>query len=167
MVAATKNDLEEMSRQNRFREDLYYRLNVVPIEIPPLRDRREDIPLLFEHFVLQAALRFERDAPIISSAQMRELLAHDWPGNVRELCNVASRFALGLKAGQTAALGRPAEAAASLSDQVGRFERCLIEHELRKHDGCVAKASQALGHPKKTLYDKIQRQQLALDDFGR
>src|SRR3954467_6992422 len=92
IVAATKDDLVELSRQGRFREDLYYRLNVAPIELPPLRHRREDIPLLFEHFVLQAALRYGPEAPIISSAQVQELLAHDWPGDVRELQNLACRL---------------------------------------------------------------------------
>ena len=167
VVAATKDDLGELSRQSRFREDLYYRLNVVPLELPPLRHRREDIPLLFEHFVLQAALRYERDVPIISSAQVQELLAYDWPGNVRELQNLACRFVLGLRAGQTLGLGRPVDTSASLSDQVGQFERSLIEHELRKQNGCVAAASQALGVPKKTLYDKIQRHQLVLEDYSK
>jgi two-component system C4-dicarboxylate transport response regulator DctD len=74
---------------------------------------------------------------------------------------------LGLKAGQTLGLGPPADTSASLSDQVSQFERCLIEHELRKQNGCVAAAGQALGLPKKTLYDKIQRHQLALEDYGK
>jgi two-component system C4-dicarboxylate transport response regulator DctD len=163
VVAAAKDDLGELSRQNRFRGDLYYRLNVVPVELPPLRDRREDIPLLFEHFVLQAALRFGRDAPIISSAQMRELLTHNWPGNVRELHNMAIRCVLGL-AGQTLVLRRSSEASAPLSNQMRQFERCLIELELRKQNGCVAAASQALGLPKATLYDKIRKHQLASED---
>ena len=163
VVAATKADLGELSRQNRFREDLYYRLNVVPVELPPLRDRREDIPLLFEHFVLQAALRLGRDAPIISSAQMRELLTHNWPGNVRELHNMAIRFVLGL-AGQTLVLGRSLQTSACLSAQMRQFERSLIELELRKQNGCVAAASQALGLPKATLYDKIRKHQLASED---
>ena len=162
-MAAAKDDLSELSRQNRFREDLYYRLNVVPVELPPLRDRREDIPLLFEHFVLQAALRFGRDAPIISSAQMRELLTHNWPGNVRELHNMAIRCVLGL-AGQTLVLRRSSETSAPLSNQMRQFERCLIELELRKQNGCVAAASQALGLPKATLYDKIRKHQLASED---
>jgi two-component system, NtrC family, C4-dicarboxylate transport response regulator DctD len=166
VIAATKNDLVELSRQGHFRRDLYYRLDVARINIPPLRDRREDIPLLFEHFVLQAALRYQREAPIVSSAQVSELLAYDWPGNIRELHNVANRFVLGLNVGQLVGLRRCAEIPSSLSDQVSRFERCLIEHELRKQNGCVAAASEALGIPKKTLYDKIQRHQMLLADYG-
>jgi two-component system, NtrC family, C4-dicarboxylate transport response regulator DctD len=163
-VTATKDDLGDLSRQNRFREDLYYRLNVVPVELPPLRDRREDIPLLFEHFVLQAALRFGRDPPIISSAQLRALLAHNWPGNVRELQNVASRFVLGLS-DPTLVMRRSSETSASLSAQMRQFERGLIQHELRKQNGSVAAASQALGLPRTTLYDKIRKHQLASEDL--
>ena len=71
IVAATKEDLAEMSRRQRFRDDLFYRLNVVTVELPPLRDRREDIPVLFEHFVLQAAARYNRDAPVLANEQRR------------------------------------------------------------------------------------------------
>ena len=73
-----------------------YRLNVAQIELPPLRERREDVPLLFEHFVLAAARRFGVTAPVVSAAQVSELMTHQWPGNVRELQNVADRFVLGL-----------------------------------------------------------------------
>ena len=82
-----------MSDEQKFRRDLYYRLNVVSLEIPPLRDRREDIPILFEHFVLQAQ-RYRREAPIAPDELVRRLMAHGWPGNVRELRNVADRFVL-------------------------------------------------------------------------
>jgi two-component system C4-dicarboxylate transport response regulator DctD len=164
VVAATKDDLAELSRQKKFREDLFYRLNVVSVEIPPLRDRREDIPLLFEHFVLEAALRYEREAPIVSTAQMHELMAYSWPGNVRELNNVASRFVLGLSGGALD-LRRPDTPAPSLAAQVDRFERCLIEEALRRNHGRVAAAGEALGIPKKTLYDKMHRYGLASEDF--
>lgn len=167
IVAATKDDLKEMSRRGRFREDLFYRLNVVPIRLPPLRERREDIPLLFEHFVLEAALRYGRDAPIITGSQMRELLAYNWPGNVRELHNIASRFVLGFEIGHSIGPGRYSGAAVTLSDQVSHFERCLIEEELRKQNGSVSETSIALGLPKKTLYDKIHRHQLAIEDYSQ
>src|SRR3954471_23962521 len=75
IVAATKDDLGELSKQQKFRSDLYYRLNVVTIDLPALRDRREDVPLLFEHFVLQAATRYHRDAPVLSEPQRRQLMA--------------------------------------------------------------------------------------------
>ena len=96
VVAASKDDLKALSDQQKFRADLYYRIGVAFIELPPLRERREDIPLLFEHFTLLAAARHERAAPILSSAQLADLMAYAWPGNVRELRNVADRFVLGL-----------------------------------------------------------------------
>ena len=96
VIAASQEDLGELVKQQRFRSDLYYRLNVAVIELPPLRERREDIPILFEHFVLDAATRYGREAPIVSGAQLSELMAYSWPGNVRELHNVADRFVLGL-----------------------------------------------------------------------
>jgi two-component system C4-dicarboxylate transport response regulator DctD len=165
VVAAAKQDLKELTRQDRFRSDLYYRLNVVVLELTPLRERREDIPLLFEHFVLQAALRYNRSALILSSAQMRELMAYSWPGNARELRNVADRFILGLLG---AKIDPPQLATAEvrpLSEQVDRFERCLIEEELRKHSGRASAASEALGLPKKTLYDKMRRYGLVAEEF--
>ena len=168
VVGSRENHLlASSSRQNRFRGSTSdYPFNVVPVELPPLRDRREDIPLLFEHFVLQATLRLGRDAPIISSAQMRELLTHNWPGNVRELHNIAIRFVLGL-AGQTLVLGRSLQTSACLSAQMRQVERSLIRARLRKQNGCVAAASQALGLPKATLYDKIRKHRLASGKFGK
>jgi two-component system C4-dicarboxylate transport response regulator DctD len=94
VVAATKVDLAALSKEQKFRDDLYFRLNVVSLDIPPLRERREDIPLIFQHHVAQAAQRYGREAPELSESLMRELMTYDWPGNVRELANVADRFVL-------------------------------------------------------------------------
>jgi hypothetical protein len=96
IIGATKDDLLGAAREGRFRADLLYRLNVITIELPPLRERREDIPLLFEHFVAQAASRFRRPAPPVPAPLVRHLMAQDWPGNVRELRNAAERYALGI-----------------------------------------------------------------------
>ncbi|WP_290124272.1 sigma 54-interacting transcriptional regulator, partial [Shigella flexneri] len=96
VIAASKVDLREASEQGRFRADLYYRLGVAFIELPPLRERREDIPLLFEHFTLQAAKRYGQPAPVPDTQALSALLGHAWPGNVRELRNVADRYVLGL-----------------------------------------------------------------------
>ncbi len=98
VIAATKSDLVESSKAGEFRSDLYYRLNVVTLELPPLRERREDILQLFEHFLQQSSLRFDRAAPELDNQTLSNLMSHDWPGNVRELRNVAERFALGLPA---------------------------------------------------------------------
>ena len=88
VIAATKDNLLQRAKQNSFRADLYYRLNVVSIRVPPLRERREDIPLLIEHFMLLASSRYGRPHPTIADEQRHRLMAHSWPGNVRELRNV-------------------------------------------------------------------------------
>jgi two-component system C4-dicarboxylate transport response regulator DctD len=159
VIAASKEDLKDFSDQGKFRSDLYYRLNLIVLHIPPLRERREDIPLLFEHFMLDAAARYKRPCPEVPPAQMRQLMAQDWPGNVRELRNAADRFVLGLSAGAGAA------PPASLADQVGAFERMLIEQALRAGGGNVAAACAALSLPKQTLYHKMQKYGLAADDY--
>lgn len=165
-VAATKVDLQTMTEEGRFRADLYYRLNVVRLDLPPLRERREDIPLLFEHFTLQAAARYRRDAPPPSVALMRSLMAHHWPGNVRELRNVADRFVLGVL-GETLGSAPPSEATATrgLADQVDEFERTLILEQLRRDRGNVSASSEALALPKKTLYDKIKKFNISLEQL--
>jgi formate hydrogenlyase transcriptional activator len=91
LIAATNRDLERMVAENRFREDLYYRLNVFPVEVPPLRKRPEDIPLLVDHFALQFSRRMNRQIEAVSSEAMVALSQYTWPGNVRELQNVIER----------------------------------------------------------------------------
>ncbi|SFU87107.1 two component, sigma54 specific, transcriptional regulator, Fis family [Pseudoduganella namucuonensis] len=159
VIAAAKVDLKEYSDQGKFRSDLYYRLNLIVLRIPPLRERREDIPMLFEHFMLDAAARYKRPAPVVPPAHMQALMAHDWPGNVRELRNAADRFVLGLTAGAGANAPLP------LADQVGAFERMLIENELRNAGGSVAEACAALGLPKQTMYHKMQKYGISADDY--
>ena len=94
VVAATNKDLQAEIAAGRFREDLYYRLAVVPIELPPLRERREDIPLLVEHFLEQVCADNGRRTKKVASGAMTLLMQHDWPGNVRELKNVVERLAI-------------------------------------------------------------------------
>lgn len=166
IVAGTKADLLALAREQRFRDDLYYRLGVVVLEVPPLRERREDIPLLFEHFVLQASARYGRPAPdALSPQQMQALMSRSWPGNVRELRNVAERFALGLLADIGDADESIGAAPRTLEEQVNRFERHLIEEALRACQGRAALACERLGLPKKTLYDKMRRLAIMSDDF--
>ncbi len=164
VIAAAKLDLQDLSEKQLFRADLYYRLNLIVLTLPPLRERREDIPVLFEHFVLQAATRYNRAAPVVSTAQMHKLMAHAWPGNVRELRNIADRFVLGVlgKDGVFVAQSAPT---VPLAEQVNNFERALIEMELRKQHGNVALACEALGLPKQTLYHKMQKFQVVAEDF--
>ena len=161
VVAATKTDLRDASDDGEFREDLYYRLNVVSLRIPPLRERREDIPLLFQHFALIAGARFERETPPVDSEQLSVLLAHDWPGNVRELRNAAERYVL-LGESHDYDLrrlmpGSPEQPGMSLKEQVESFERSLIEEQLRTCRGNLSEATEALGIPRKTLHDKVRK----------
>jgi two-component system C4-dicarboxylate transport response regulator DctD len=121
-----------------------------------LRERREDVPLLFEHFVLAAALRFGQSAPIVSAAQVSELMTHQWPGNVRELQNVADRFVLGLAGDSLLPAAGQGSKSGTLAQQLANFECMLIEDMLRRHNGNVAEASAELGMPKKTLYHKLR-----------
>lgn len=159
VVAAAKVDLKDFSDQGKFRSDLYYRLNLIVLHIPPLRERREDIPLLFEHFLMDACARYNRDMPVVPAAHLQSLMAHHWPGNVRELRNAADRFALGLGSGAEPAGPAP------LADQVSAFERALIDLELRNAGGNVAEACAALGLPKQTLYHKMQKYGLAAEGY--
>jgi two-component system C4-dicarboxylate transport response regulator DctD len=164
VIAASKEDLRVLSEQKRFRADLYYRLAVAFIELPPLRERREDIPLLFEHFTLQAARRYDRPAPIADDRTLSTLMAHSWPGNVRELHNVADRFVLGLLGDELGELGNR-ESRSTLPEQLEHIERTLISETLRQLHGDVTVAAQALGVPKQTLYDKLRRLQIDATAF--
>ncbi|MBY5562384.1 sigma-54-dependent transcriptional regulator [Rhizobium leguminosarum] len=156
VVAAAKIDLGDPSVRGDFREDLYYRLNVVTISIPPLRERRDDIPLLFSHFAARAAERFRRDVPPLSPDMRRHLASHTWPGNVRELSHYAERVVLGVEGGGTAAVA-PQPTDATLPERLERYEAEIIRDALSANDGDVRRTIEALGIPRKTFYDKLQR----------
>ncbi|MEW4950776.1 sigma-54-dependent transcriptional regulator [Pseudomonas asiatica] len=161
IIAATKPDLLEEARAGRFREDLAYRLNVAELRLAPLRERREDIPLLFEHFARAAGEKLGRAAPPLSGTQLAQLLSHDWPGNVRELANAAERHALGL--------GSPnievTPAGQSLSEQMEAFEAQCLRAALRQHGGEIKAVMEALQLPRRTLNEKMQRHGLVREDF--
>lgn len=165
IIAATKCDLQELSVQQKFRSDLYYRLNVAVLELPPLRERREDIPILFEHFLLQAALRYGREVPALQGDYMRTLMANDWPGNVRELRNVADRFVLGLPGARDSGADGEAAPQLTLTQQMDMIEKTLIEQALKQHNGRPQLICDALGIGKKTLYDKLHRHGIVIDDY--
>ncbi len=163
IIAATKDDLKAASSRGTFREDLYYRLNVLKLAIPSLRERRDDIPLLFQVFVEQAATRFKTEVPSISPAHIASLIAHDWPGNVRELQNSAVRFALGLGLeidGQAVLIDDAVAGSASLSDQLARVERQIIADTLQTCGNSLKATYESLGISRKTLYDKMRRYRL-------
>ncbi|EJZ19641.1 sigma-54 dependent transcriptional regulator [Rhizobium sp. Pop5] len=156
VVAAAKIDLGDPGVRGDFREDLYYRLNVVTISIPPLRERRDDIPLLFSHFAARAAERFRRDVPQLSENVRRHLVTHAWPGNVRELSHYAERVVLGVEGGGTAAVPQP-PTGGTLPERLERYEAEIIRDALSANDGDVRRTIEALGIPRKTFYDKLQR----------
>jgi len=153
-VAATKRDLSAEVAEGRFRADLFYRLNVIRLRVPPLRERRDDIPLLFAHFLSQAAEQAGQSPPSLTDAVRRHLIDHDWPGNVRELRNFAFRTALGL-GGNT----EPSSHITSdtLPERIARFEARILRDALAASLGDVPNAARSLGIPRKTLYDKLAR----------
>ncbi|WP_445181161.1 sigma-54-dependent transcriptional regulator [Pseudomonas sp. McL0111] len=160
IVAATKPDLLDEARAGRFREDLAYRLNVAELRLPPLRERREDIPQLFETFARQAAERLGRSFPPLSGAQLSHLLSHDWPGNVRELANVAERQVLGLD--------EPApgiDPGQSLAAQQEAFEAQCLRIALTRHKGDVKAVLEELQLPRRTFNEKMQRHGLSREMF--
>ncbi|MFN7109298.1 MAG: sigma-54-dependent transcriptional regulator [Brevundimonas sp.] len=160
ILASAKIDLSEAARRGDFREDLYYRLNVVRLRVPPLRERREDIPLLFAHFLRRAADRHGVEPPSVTDAVRRRLLEEDWPGNIRELAHFAERVVLGLDEGAGGG-----EADLSLPDRLHRFEGELLRGALQTHRGDIVAVLDEMRIPRKTLYDKLQRHGLKPADF--
>ncbi len=157
VIAATKIDLKQAAQAGTFRQDLYYRLNIVTLDIPPLRQRKEDIPALFHHFLLVAAARYGKAATALSQPEMQCLISHDWPGNVRELRNAAERYVL---LGKLAQLGdsEPSQKLPThLVEQVAEFEKSVIEQALIECGGRINETMERLNVPRKTLYDKMQR----------
>ncbi len=161
VISAAKPDLLDEVRAGRFREDLVYRLNVATLHIPPLRERREDIPLLFEHFAHEAAQRHGREAPPLAPSELARLLGHDWPGNVRELINAAERHALGLSSPP------PAErfAGQALAQQMEAFEAQCLHNALLHCQGNITAVMEMLQLPRRTLNEKMQRHGLARGDY--
>lgn len=161
IIAATKPDLLDEARAGRFREDLAYRLNVAELRLPPLRDRREDIPLLFESFAYKAAQRLGRTLPPLSGPQLSHLLSHDWPGNVRELANVAERQVLGLDEPAPESI----DPGQSLAAQQEAFEAHCLRAALTRHKGDVKAVLEELQLPRRTFNEKMQRHGLSREMF--
>ena len=160
-LASSKEDLAAEVAEGRFRDDLYYRLNVVSLTLPPLRRRLADVPLLFQHLVNEAAHRYRRPAPGVPAEDLANLAARPWPGNVRELRNAADRFVLGLKAEEE----RPPPPAQGLAEQVEAFEKQAIVAALALHGGNLKATYEGLGLSRKTLYEKMVKHGLRREDF--
>jgi two-component system response regulator HydG len=176
VVAATNEDLARSVKEGKFREDLWFRLRVVPVRLPPLRERREDVPLLVEHFVAKHALRLGRPPLQPDADALRALLDHPWPGNIRELEHAIERGLL-LARGEAITLAdlppeiaRPAQESAAGGAE-GRYRRArdawekrFLEDLLREEGGNVAKAADAAGLHRSTLYEKLARYGLVEKD---
>jgi two-component system, NtrC family, C4-dicarboxylate transport response regulator DctD len=145
VIAASKPNLIELVEMGQFRHDLFYRLNLAVIDLPPLRERKEDIPLLFEHFVLDAARRHQRPAPVVTERQLSEFLAMTGRamGGSSAMLPIDSCWDYSMI---PSAFGRPAVNKVSLSEQIDRFEQVLIEDALAEHRGNAELASRCLGN---------------------
>jgi DNA-binding NtrC family response regulator len=187
IIAATNQDLETHVKRGLFRQDLFYRLNVFPLFLPPLRERREDVPLLLRHFLDSAAEEYETEPPIIAQDAMDAILAYGWPGNVRQLRAICERWVI-VAGGRTLSLDMlPAdfltgrELAASMAPSleldetrpmreqidaiVAGCERGYLERLLTRHQGNVQEAARAAGFTRRTLYNKLEVHGIEPDAF--
>jgi len=176
LVAATNRDLRQAMLQGQFREDLFYRLNVVPIIVPPLRERRDDVPLLATRFLQRAALRQHKKVTGFSADAMSLLTRHDWPGNVRQLEHLIERLVILTRSEEIQASDIPAEIAGTLATgpsastrekgaaRIDDLERQAIADALRQSQGHVGQAARLLGLGRATVYRKIRQYSLAVKE---
>jgi Nif-specific regulatory protein len=179
MLAATNQKLPELVRQKRFREDLYFRLNVVSLELPPLRERGDDVMLLAEHFLQAFCKRAGRRTPKFSAAARKRMETHTWPGNVRELRNLMERLAYlssgdRIEAEELAFILSPVAASGSsiigpgreLNDATHEFQQKYIEQAITTARGNVSQAAKNLGVHRSNLYRKMRQLGMETDEGG-
>ncbi|MBI4848061.1 MAG: sigma-54-dependent Fis family transcriptional regulator [Nitrospirae bacterium] len=182
IIAATNRDLEKAVKEEAFREDLFYRLNVIPVHLPPLRRMKEDVPLLVEHFIAELSRRKKKEPPVISPEVMRYLTDYRWPGNVRELENLLERLII-LKEGDTivpedlpdrfhekrqaqrglAKMQSLSSEGVDLNMMLDEIENNLIIQALEMSKGIKSKAASLLGLNRTTLIEKMKKKSI---DFG-
>jgi two-component system C4-dicarboxylate transport response regulator DctD len=175
IVSATKEDLRQAANEGRFREDLYYRLMVADIHLPALRERIDDVPALFSHFLREAGRNNELEVPKLDYEDILALELHEWPGNVRELKHTAERYLLsrsisGISVSDLMRLGLTSQSTMfsgerSLSDRLEQFEKALISAELSFHKGSIKEVMEVLGLPRRTLNEKMQKHGLRREAF--
>jgi two-component system nitrogen regulation response regulator NtrX len=172
VLAATNKDLEEEMKAGRFRQDLYYRLHVIPLIVPPLRERKEDIKPLAERFFLDFSIKEGQPPKILTDDALALLMKHDWPGNVRELKNIIERLIILTPSNEITAKDIPllnakidnaasgedsiAVAADSLKDARMDFERKFIIKKLEENEGNISKTAEAIGLERSNLHKKIK-----------
>jgi transcriptional regulator with GAF, ATPase, and Fis domain len=187
IIAATNTDLEEMVAQGRFREDLYYRLNVIRLRVPPLRERRSEIPTIVNYYVNHYSAKFGRRDIQVTPQAVDLLMVNNWPGNVRQLCNEIQRIVARAEDGavltpdhlspelkRTAvpvsssaditplnAVAGAAGEGVTLADALADLERRMIAEALRKHGGNISRAARELGLTRRGLYLKLERHDLS------
>ncbi|MGR3616011.1 MAG: sigma-54-dependent transcriptional regulator [Paracoccaceae bacterium] len=161
IIVGTTKDLSELVANGGFNADLFYRLDVMRVRIPSLSERREDIPVIFRHYVSQAAEQAGLDTPDISPEYVATLMAQDWPGNARSLMSAAMRFVLGMPEDvlENPGLG--------LGEQMAQVERSLLIAALGRQNGRAAPAAEALKLPRKTFYDKLSKYGIRPEDYRR
>jgi two-component system nitrogen regulation response regulator NtrX len=183
VVAASNKDLAEEIKKGSFREDLYYRLNVIPLEVPPLRDRADDIPLLVRHFLREFSGEYGQKPKTIDDEALALFVRYRWPGNVRELRNIIERLIImvpgpALAVGDVPppisgahAEGHPAVTASgqqwkfsTLKDARAEFERVFITQKLKENDGNVSKTADVIGVERSNLHRKIKMYGIEMDD---
>ena len=189
IIAATNTDLEEMVAQARFREDLYYRLNVIRLRVPPLRERRSEIPTIVNYYVNHYSAKFGRKDIQITPQAVDLLMVSDWPGNVRQLCNEIQRTVARAEDGtiitpehlspelkRTSSPTTPSAASiasmsssvnvgstgGTLADALAEVERRMISDALRRHGGNISRAARELGLTRRGLYLKLERHELSV-----
>jgi two-component system nitrogen regulation response regulator NtrX len=172
VIAATNKDLLAEARINRFREDLYYRLNVVPIRVPPLRERREDVPMLVDYFLQRIAENLGQRPKVLAPSAMQRLTHHDWPGNVRELRNLIERMMILTRTERIEAADVPLDAGSGRAAPDDLFhhrtfqafkddaERRFIERKLAENDGNISKTARDLEMQRSNFYKKLQKYNL-------
>jgi DNA-binding NtrC family response regulator len=163
IVAATNRDLRQAVREGRFREDLYYRLNVYTLELPPLRERREDVRALATHFLATHARRMGKPIAGFADDVMATLLAHSWPGNVRELENVVESAVVRSRGGTVTPADLPSSFRAEALPAARPEDR--IRAALRRAAGCVTRAARLLGVHRTTLWRQMREMGLQREDF--
>lgn len=159
VIAGTYRDLSGEAKEGRFNPDLFYKLDVIRVRIPALKERPEDIPVLFRHYVAIACEQSDLPVPEISPEVIADLMAQDWPGNARALMNAAMRFAMGLDEQHQDG------AEPGLAGQMARVEKSLLIEALARHAGNATEAASALKLPRKTFYDKLARHGIRAEDY--
>ena len=172
VIVATKSDLESEAKQGRFREDLFYRIHVIPLHLPPLRERKEDIPLLVEHFLRKFSRETKKEIKGLTPAAMQRLMLHDWPGNVRELENTVEYAVamvqqdvipedLILQTNEITSRG-PLK---SFKEARDSFELGYLIYLLKLCQGNVSKAAKLAGKYRADFYDLLKKHGLKTGDF--